>query len=66
MNRYMKKNCSYRNSAMSILPGPEFRVPVEQHGLYGGAAWLTWVCKVIFTSNPTEAVPPTKKTDQNY
>ena len=41
---------------MSMLPGPEFRVPVEQHGLYGGTAWLVWVCKVIFTSNPTEAI----------
>ena len=25
---------------MSMLPGPEFRVCMEQHGLYGGAAWL--------------------------
>ena len=24
------------------------------HDLYGGTVWLIWVCKVIFTSNPTE------------
>ena len=27
---------------MSMLPGSEFRVPVEQHVLYGGAAGLIY------------------------